>query len=994
MQDDEPSQEQDLDDADGDRSDRADPATGMSVDAAAPQTADGRPLVVVGIGASAGGLEALAELIRHVPRDHMTFIVIQHLSPDHESMLPQLLGRSSKLEVIAATDGAVLQANRIYVNPPNADLAVLNGVIQLITPQPPGPRLPIDFMFRSLAEDCGHRAIGIVLSGTGSDGTFGLQAIKAVGGITFVQEPTSAKYDGMPRSALASGAADFCMTLPAIGEELVRIAQAPPRKPPADTRPPGRTEDQFAKLFVLIRSEFGTDLTHYKHATIERRVERRMALHRIERLEDYVRVARGRRDELQALYKDLLITVTRFFRDPEVFETLKQHVLEKVLENKDANTPVRVWVPACSTGEEAYSLAICLLEVCEARHRDARIQIFGTDLDEECIEVARRGVYPSNIALDVSPERLNRFFVRKGDEYHVARRVRDLLVFSRQNILKDAPFSRMDLVSCRNLLIYLQPASQKRVLRVLHYALNPAAYLLLGASETIGDAPDLFSTIDRKHKIYRKKHVAAQAGLDVTFGVPHAEKAPPATAPVRSATNVQSLVDRKVLELYGPPGVVLNEDLEILQFRGHTGAFLDPAQGAASLNVLKIVRFELHIALKRSLEEAAKSQQRVTTEVNLLEGEQAAVRLDVVPIHDPNSKARYLLVAFEPVALVPPQQAGPEASDQPSNALAARVGELEAELALTKDYLQETMEDRETTLEELKSANEELQSSNEELQSTNEELETSKEELQSTNEELTTVNDELQSRMLELSQINDDLHNVLLGVDNAVVIVGMDLRIRRYTAAAERLFNLVPADVGRSVGFLDGFLATGPLERKLTAVIENLASVEEDILASNHRWYTMRLTPYKTLDHAIRGALVTLSDIDVRKRAAEVTQDVATYASRFLVALGNPLLIIDRRLRVIWCNDRFVEKFQLTRDETIGNHVALLDGRRLDDPPLLERIESSFTTSTIFRDVALHPGAGEPPARKLRISGSLIPASGDTALMLLSFEVDRVGSEA
>jgi two-component system CheB/CheR fusion protein len=995
MQEDEPSQEQDVDDSGADRSRPGDPAAGTSIDPVAPQAADGKPHVVVGIGASAGGLEALVELIQHVPRDHMTFIVLQHLSPDHESMLPQLLGRSSKLEVIAATDGAVLQANRIYVNPPNADLAVLNGVIQLITPSPPGPRLPIDFLFRSLAEDCGHRAIGIILSGTGSDGTFGLQAIKSAGGMTFVQEPSSAKYDGMPRSALASGAADFCLTLPAIGEELERIAHAPRRKPPPDARQPARSEDQFTKLFVLIRSEFGTDLTHYKHATIERRVERRMALHRIERLDDYVRFVRGRRDELQALYKDLLITVTRFFRDPEVFETLKDHIIEKLLEHKDANTPVRVWVPACSTGEEAYSLAICLLEFCETRRKDARIQIFGTDLDEECIEVARRGIYPANIALDVSPDRLNRFFVRKGDEYHVSRRVRDLLVFSRQNILKDAPFSRIDLVSCRNLLIYLQPASQKRVLRILHYALNAAGHLLLGASETIGDAPELFSIVDRKHKVYRKKHAAAPAGLDVTFGVPHTTNEPPAGAAVRSATNVQGLVDRKVLELYGPPGVVLNEDLEILQFRGHTGAFLDPAQGAASLNVLKIVRFELHIALKRSLEEAARSQQRVTTEVSyMLEGEQTAVSLDVVPIHDPNSKVRYLLVAFELVAPPRPPEGGPGASDQPSSALAARVGELEAELALTKDYLQETIEERESTLEELKSANEELQSSNEELQSTNEELETSKEELQSTNEELTTVNDELQSRMTELSQTNDDLHNVLSGVDNAVVIVGLDLRIRRYTTAAERLFNLVPADVGRSVGFLDPFLASGPLERKLSQVIESLASVEEDVLASNHRWYTMRLTPYKTLDHAIRGALVTLVDIDVRKRAAEVTQDVATYASRFLAAIGNPLLIIDRRLRVIWCNDRFMEEFQLTRDETIGNHVALLGARRLDQPPVLERIESCFATSTIFRDVAVQARSGERPGGKLRVSGSLIPASGDTALMLLSFEVSRVGAEA
>ena len=989
MQDDNPSQDPEAGESDGEGEGQGEELDGASPDEAAPPRGpEADQLLVVGIGASAGGLEALAELIQLFSHDHMAFIVVQHLSPDHESLLPQLLARASKLEVVAATDGAVLEANHIYVNPPNTDLAVLNGVIRLISPPAPAPRLPIDFLFRSLAEDRGHLAIGIVLSGTGSDGTFGLQAIKSAGGITFVQEPSTAKYDGMPRSALASGAADFCLALPAIAEELVRIAHAPARKPAPDARPPGGALDQLAKLFVLIRSEFGTDLTHYKHATIERRVERRMALHRIERLEDYVRLVRQRSDELVALYKDLLITVTRFFRDPEVFETIKRHVLEKILESKDANTPVRIWAPACSTGEEAYSLAICLLEFCEARHKDARIQIFGTDLDEECIEFARRGIYPANIALDVSPDRLNRFFVRKGDEYHVSRRVRDLLVFSRQNVLKDAPFSRIDLVSCRNLLIYLQPPSQKRVLRILHYALNPSGYLVLGASETVGDAPELFTTVDRKHKIYRKKHVAAPAGLDVTFGVPRTPSAPAAAGPVRTATNVQGLADRKVLELYGPAGVVLNQDLEILHFRGHTGPFLDPAQGAASLSVLKVVRFELHIALKHALEQAVATHQRVTTEVHFpLAGKQTAVALDVVPIQDPETKAQYLIVLFQPVAPAQPPATWERGSDQPTGALADRVRELEGELAVTKDYLQATLEERESTLEELKSANEELQSSNEELQSTNEELETSKEELQSTNEELTTVNDELQSRMTELSQINDDLHNVLSGVDNAVVIVGMDLRIRRYTTAAERLFKLVAADVGRSAGYLDPFLASGPLEPKLSAVIESLASVEQEILASNHRWYTMRISPYKTLDHAIRGALVTLVDIDVRKRASEITQDVATYASRFLAAIGNPLLIVDLRLRVIWCNDRFVEEFQLTRDETIGNHVALLAGRRLDQPVLLDRMQACFATGALFRDVVLPACTDERPAAQLRISGSLIPASGETALMLLSFEV-------
>ncbi len=956
-----------------------------------PATEAPARFAVVGIGASAGGLEALGELIHYVPTEHMAFIVVQHLAPDHESMLPQLLARTSQLDVIPAADGTVLEASKIYVIPPNADLAVMNGVIRLITPSGArGPRLPIDFLFRSLADDQGTRAIGIVLSGTGTDGTFGLEAIKAAGGITFVQDPETAKYDGMPRSALASGAADFCLPLSGIGDELARIAQAPPRRVVAQAPAPlERADDELASLFVLIRAEFGTDLSHYKLATIERRVERRMALHRLGRLEDYVRLVRHRRDELHALYSDLLITVTRFFRDPEAFEALRTLVLAPLIEHKDLHTPLRVWVPACSTGEEAYSIAISLLELCEDQRRDIRIQIFGTDLDEECIQHARRGIYPANIALDVSAERLNRFFIKKDDEFHVSRRVRDMLVFSRQNVLKDAPFSRLDLVSCRNLLIYLRAASQQRLLRILHYALAPSAHLFLGSSETVGEGPELFTAVDRKYKIYRRKHVAAQAGLDVSFGVPRLPEVTPPSAPVRPTLNLQGVADRKVLELYAPAGVVLNEDHEILQFRGRTGAFLDPAQGTATLNVLKVVRFELHVALKRALDQAVTTEQRVTAEVTYATGGRSvAVTLDVVPLSDPDTRARCLLVLFQPMAAA---REAPLPAPGPAPALGLRIQELEGELALTHEYLQATIEEKESTLEELKSANEELQSSNEELQSTNEELETSKEELQSTNEELTTVNDELQSRMIELSQSNDDLHNVLSGVDNAVVIVGMDLRIRRYTAAAEKLFRLVPADVGRPIGFLDPFLGIGGLETKVSSVIHTLSSVEEELLASNHRWYMLKISPYKTLDHAIRGAMVTTVDIDIRKRAAELTHDVALYASRFLAAIGHPLLIIDRKQRVVWCNEPFLETFQLTSDETIGNQLGLLGARRFEAARLGEQIDAGFTSSKLFRDVRLRIRAPDAHEHVVRVGGGLIPASGEAVLMLVSFEPEVEG---
>ena len=971
------------------------PAGEEDAEALEPE-ATARPLLVAGIGASAGGLDALGELMPHLAGAAMAFIVVQHLAPDHASVLTELIDRTTELEVVTAADGMPLAAGRIYVIPPNADLAVMHGMIRVLPPPATHVHLPIDYLFRSLAADLGPSAIGVVLSGTGTDGTFGLQAIKAAGGIALVQDPATAKYDGMPRSALASGATDRPLPPAAIGDELARIARQPRLRARARTAAPEpQGHDDLARLFVLIRAEFGNDLTNYKPATIDRRIERRMTLHQIERLADYVRLVQQDRDELRTLYKDMLITVTSFFRDPEAFDALKRTVFPRILERATRSKPMRVWVPACATGEEAYSLAMSLVEYCEEHGKEPSVQIFGTDLDDDCIQHARQGRYAANIALDVPSDRLDRFFIKKDNEYQISRRIRDMLVFSRQNVLKDAPFSRIDLVSCRNLLIYLQPPAQKTVLRILHYALDPSGFLFLGASETVGDVPELFSTVDRKHKIYAKKPAPAQANLDVTFGVPRIRETPQPAAGIRPTLNLQGLADRKVLELYGPAGVIITEALEIVQFRGHTGAYLDPVPGSASLNILKVARFELHVELKRAIQEAITAQHRVTTEVTYPDGDRRIdLVLDVLPLHDPESKARCLLVLFQrrpPPTELSIASAEQGAPGQAAGAFAQRIAELEHELDLTKAYLQTMVEEKESTLEELKSANEELQSSNEELQSTNEELQTSKEEMQSTNEELTTVNDELQNRMSELSQTNDDLINVLAGVDNAVIIVGMDLRIRRYTSAAERLFNLLPADLGRAIGFLDPFLSGGALETKIAGVIHSLSTVEEEVVASNHRWYALKITPYKTMDHSIRGALVTLIDIDVRRRTAEMTRDVAAYADQFLAPIGHPLLIIDSRHRVVWCNPPFLSMFQLSRDEVVGSVFETIGERQFDLTGLRERIGSVFASTTVFRrfELRAHSNGG---TRVVEVAGSQVPASGETALALLSFEAAAVAS--
>ena len=833
---------------------------------------------IVGVGASAGGLEALTAFLKGLSLDSMALVIVQHLAPRHESLLPTLLSRSSEAKVLAVEDGMPVQPGRIYVIPPNADLAILQGVLHLMTPigGTHGPHLPIDYFFRSLAEDQGSRSIGIVLSGTGSDGTFGLQAIKEAGGITFAQEPASAKYDGMPRSAIESGYADFTLAPDGIANELLRIRNHPylTRKPASSPR----AQESVAKLIVLMRTAFGNDLTYYKPATMDRRIERRMALQKIEALSDYVKFVQSNAGELRLLYKDMLISVTTFFRDWESFEALEAVILPRILESKETGGQIRIWVPACSTGEEAYSLAIVLFEALGERAQEFRLQIFGTDVDESSIQHARRGLFPHNIALDVSPERLQRFFIKKEGGYQIARRIRDVVVFSVQNVTRDAPFSRLDLVSCRNLLIYLRPTMQKRVLRILHYSLLPTGYLMLGTSETIGDLTDYFSLVDRKNKIYSRRQVAETAALEVGLGVkiPEPTQPVPSSSGHRSSATLASLAERKILELYGPPGVLINDDFDVVHIRGRTRGYLEPMPGAPSFNILRLARPDLHVELRRVLTETRSNNRRTSVDCRITEdGTVRPITIEAIPVVDPETKLRCFMVLFHEEKNV---QAAQEASDAASSATPsptedARTHELEHELIMTKEYLQNAIEELESSNEELKSSNEELQSSNEELQSTNEELETSKEELQSSNEELTTVNDELHSRMGELQLINDDLHNILSSMGSAMIIVGLDLRIRRFTQVAETLINLVPGDVGRTVSLLNAFIVGERIEKLTAQVIEKLVPVDKRIACANQRWYQMHITPYKTIDHAIKGAVIVLLDVEDSRRLAERTEE-------------------------------------------------------------------------------------------------------------------------
>ncbi|MBL8956517.1 MAG: PAS domain-containing protein [Myxococcaceae bacterium] len=942
---------------------------------------EGEACFVVGVGASAGGLAALEELVKNVAFDRMAFVVVQHLSPTHESLLTQLLARVSTVTVVTAENGVKVERNNVYVAPPNVDVAIVNGVLHLLEHVPvPGPRLSVDFFFRSLAEDQGPRAIGVVLSGTGTDGTFGLRAIKEAGGITFVQEPSTAKFDGMPQSALASGNADYRLSPTEIAQELQWIGARPESLIPVPHTPGPEAQQHYARLFVLVRNEFGNDLGQYKPTTVQRRIERRMALQKITRLDEYVRFVQQSPAELRALYSDMLISVTRFFRDREPFDELGKVALPRVVAGRAAGSTLRAWVPACATGEEVYSLAICITEFLEGWNLDLKLQLFGTDVDDDAIEIARRGRYPQNIAQDVSPERLAKFFVEVGDEYQICARLRDTVIFSRHNLYRDPPFSRIDVVSCRNLLIYLQPATQKKVLRVLNHALKLDGYLMLGTSESVGDAADLFSLVDRKNKIYTKKSAAPFAPLDSGFTSRQPEP-PVRPGSARAPGELQALAERKLLELYVPAGVVVDDRLQVLHFRGHTGPFLDPVGGTASLDVTRVVRSELRIDVKRAVERTFETGQR--TEVDVVIGSDGgSVHVDVVPLSESIGRPS-VAVLFQ---TKPPDPQPVEVEGTTDAQLQRRVSQLERELSVARDSLQTAYDERARAEEEFRFAAEELQSTNEELQSTNEELETSKEELQSTNEELVTVNDELQSRMRELGQSNDDLHNVMLGVDQAVVIASMDLRIRRFTHAAEKLFNLVPADVGRTVDFLERFLGGCQLGEKVSQTIQTLAVTDQQVLASNHRWYRLRVAPYKTVDHAIRGAIITLADIDVRKKATDLDHEIADYVSKHLAAVTSPLLLVDRRLRMVWANDAFVSRFQVAREEILGARFSELGTREWLGAPLRDRLDRTLDSGDLFRDVPVAGLMRDEPHRTQRVGASRVPVSVEQPMALISID--------
>jgi two-component system CheB/CheR fusion protein len=852
----------------------------------------GGEFLVAAIGASAGGIEAFTELLRNLPTDTgMAFVLIQHLDPKHHSILTELLSKESKMPVQEVTNGMKLVPNNVFVIPPNASMSVADHSLRL-RPREDAPRghMPIDSFMRSLAEQQGNHAVGVILSGSGSDGTQGLAEIQAQGGVTFAQEETSAKYDSMPHSAIAAGYVDYVLPPKRIASELARVARHPYVAPrPAGSRDALTAGDTgLDKIFQQLRRNTGVDFAHYRQTTILRRIQRRMVVHKLDKLDDYVRYVQANPTEIKALYQDMLINVTSFFRNPAVFEAMKTAVFPKLLKSRTADSPIRIWTPGCASGEETYSVAIALLESLGDKASQTTIQMFGTDISETSITKARAGIYPENIQGDVSPERLRRFFTRAEGGYRISKSIRDMCIFAQHNVLNDPPFSQMDVICCRNLLIYLEPVLQTKVISLFHYAAKHDGFLILGTSEGLGAVGNLFASEDRALKIFSKR--AAATRQTVTFSLNRQNERNeygtvrvPAKQPDTSQNylEAQKEFDRRLLSQYAPAAVFVNEDLEIVHTRGNVSRYLKLAPGRASLSVVKMAREGLLFDLRNAIARAKKENTGVAkqnVQIKLGNGNGHSkdgrgntrtdenvrlVNFEVVPIRIGNSKELYFMILFSE---------GPEEpAEKPTRTLkrgeqeaardASRIVKLEEELGATKEYLQSVIETQEATNEELQSANEEILSSNEELQSTNEELETAKEELQSANEELSTVNDELRSRNLEITQVNNDLTNLLASIDIAVVMVGSDLTIRRFTPQAEKMMGLIAGDIGRPFLNINPTVEVADFQQLVLQVISTYRPAEKEFSDRNGRRFQLRVLPYRASEGKIDGAVITLVDV-------------------------------------------------------------------------------------------------------------------------------------
>jgi two-component system CheB/CheR fusion protein len=911
---------------------------------------------IVGIGASAGGLEAFTQFLENLPDDTgMAFVFIQHLAAGQESLLTDILARSTPMNVHKVKNDMRVQRNNVYVIPPNVSMTIIDRTLKL-QPQVSKLHRPVDQFLISLAKEAKNRAIGVVLSGTGTDGTEGLKAIYAEGGITFAQDEDTAKYPGMPHSAVAAGVVHFSLPTHKIAEELARIGKHPYLNHARlkAIEPEIEEEDSFRTVLAILRLGYGVDFSSYKESTVNRRLSRRMVINQIDKTEDYVKLLRSNRIEMDALFTDLLIGVTSFFREPEAFDILTKEVFPAILLDKNRKSTVRIWIPGCSTGEEVYSIAICLREYLEKTGTSVNVQIFGTDVSEKNIEKSRAGIYPETIADDVSETRLKHFFARVNSQYQISKSIRDMCIFAKQNLTRDPPFSNLDIVSCRNVLIYFKPQVQKRIIPLFHYALRPGGFLLLGKSESIGMFNDLFSPLN-KGIVYMKRHVASKANFGLAIQEPFVQKEFVKKGfAEKPLANLENEVERVLLNRYAPPGVVVNGDMDILIFRGNISPYIAPSSGEAILNLMKMAREELRVELQTAVylakrQKTAVKRQGIAFKYN---GENKEINIELIPIKT-RSKETDFLILFEDVTPKTPRKGKRKTRAvmaHEENIKIGQINELKRELASTKETLQTIIEEQEATNEELRAALEEVQSSNEELQSTNEELETAKEELQSTNEELNTLNEELANRNRELTQSHNDLNNLFGNIDMSVIVLDSNLKIRLFNPIAEKLFNLIPTDVGRPVSDIRLKLAVSDLEGELRSVLENFAPKQQEVQDEKNNWYEMRIRPYLTGEKKIDGLVLTLVDIDDVIQSRKSIEKARNFAENVLETINEPLVVLNANLQVVMANPAFYKTFKVKPAQVVKKPIFEVGGRQWDIPEFkqaLQKVLSSKTTERV-----------------------------------------------
>ncbi len=963
---------------------------------------------IIGLGASAGGLDALKSFFSEAPETGgMAYVVVVHMPSDSPSMMPELLQKTTGIPVSTAEDGQLIEPDHVYVVPPDKEIGVFKGRLQLLDLVKKTGGLPIDGFLRSLALDGGDRAAAVILSGTGTDGTLGAREIKAKGGLLLAQSEESAGYDGMPRSVINTGLVDVVLPPEEMPAKLVQFfthpASVPDREKAGET---GGREEWLNKVFALLRAKTGNDFSSYKANTTLRRIGRRMGLNAIQDHDAYIRFMRENPVEVEALFRDLLIGVTRFFRDPESFDALKSAILPQMLEGMSEDGVFRAWIPGCATGEEVYSLAMTLRECLDDKRKRIDLRLFGTDIDDFAIDKAREGLYPDSIAADVSPERLKRFFVKEGDFHRIRKEIRDCVVFSVQNLLKDPPFSRLNLLCCRNLLIYLDADAQKKVLPLFHYTLAPGGVLMLGSSETVGGFTNLFEVVDKKWKIYRRREIPQALYREIEFpsGSPAGsppEKPAPAGSQSRKASDIAQATQKAVLDEFAPTAVLVDADGDVLYVQGRTGKYLETPSGPPSWNILDMAREGLRIELSSALRSARSTKkpvirQQVSVKIN---GGVQTIDLHVCPRQAPKDLAGRFLVVFQDVDAPPPGPSGEKGDGVETGPGASRIDALEKELQTTREDHQSTVEELESANEELKSTNEELQSANEELQSTNEELESSKEELQSLNEELQTVNAELQSKVEELSATHDDMRNLLNSTEIATIFVDNDLRVRRFTPEATTIVNLIPSDLGRPLRHVATNLAYDGLMTDLEAVLRKTRPKEVALQTTEGGWYNMRIMPYRTTDNRIDGAVLTFANIDDQKevqasieksrRKAEDAWDLVRTV--FDMDL-DPMAVLDGAGGIVIANPALSRRMGVPQDaiegmDLLGTAEASRTSGASETPTIFNAAQVSELKAAlaegrdfILRDFKMNTPEGEA---RFTVAGRIIRQEGDAPYRIL-----------